>query len=759
MADIATLGLVIDSRPVTAATTALNQLTAAARPAETALARLESQAKPAANALANMDSGTLSLRGQRGVLRGLALDIALLTPQFGGLVGVASQLFIANQRLFGGFNQFKSTISGLITPLNLTAAGAAALGVGAIAAFSAWRDFALQLDSTARIMGTTSSEAAKLQAAASFKGIDSEEFSKGMGEFAKSIYQARNNMGGLADVFRANNIQARTFGEYMNGAADIIQRANGDLSRQFALLTQMGLPATTEWVKLLSGGADGLKRLTDETANFGGAANDNMVRKAKDFDEAWNKAWTNFGLYARSSVVTASGVIGSLVKYNPVVASVSLAAKAFRAKSPFMTGNRDGGVSPAQSVADRFPTATQSFGQFTGSGAGSKADDPNVIRQQLALEQQRIGLFGNLATIEQTVRAQEIAIAQARANGVNITAAEEKGILSYARAQALGTLHIRQQTEAEKINAGAVGLGIGATAAYRAEQDRLAEARLKNQKLSPGQIADIRAEAQALGQAAQKAAELRMQSDLRFATAQIGRTDAEQQVATQLRLIYNDNYLSHMNDAIAGQIRLNATLTDTKQVAENALSGFLRDLRDGKSAGEAFQNVLNKLEDKLFDIAANKVMSGLLSSAGGLFGGGTPAIGTQGSQFYGPPTPTAHSGRGPGDRWQYAPRFHTGRGPGEMRAVIRDDESVLTPGQMRALGGRMGGGAVTVNLHNAPAGTQVEAKQSRDANGNTQIDMRLLGRWMDDHMAGAIRGGESATHSAMKDRFNLRDAL
>jgi hypothetical protein len=33
-----------------------------------------------------------------------------------------------------------------------------------------------------------------------------------------------------------------------------------------------------------------------------------------------------------------------------------------------------------------------------------------------------------------------------------------------------------------------------------------------------------------------------------------------------------------------------------------------------------------------------------------------------------------------------APRFHDGIGPGERAAVIRDDESVLTPGQMRALG-------------------------------------------------------------------------
>ncbi|MGE0256915.1 MAG: tape measure protein [Alphaproteobacteria bacterium] len=62
----------------------------------------------------------------------------------------------------------------------------------------------------------------------------------------------------------------------------------------------------------------------------------------------------------------------------------------------------------------------------------------------------------------------------------------------------------------------------------------------------------------------------------------------------------------------------------------------------------------------------------------------------------------AHSGRGPGENtgnWRHvhpavfadAPRFHSGRlpglMPGELPAIIREEESVLTPAQMRAMGG------------------------------------------------------------------------
>ena len=39
-----------------------------------------------------------------------------------------------------------------------------------------------------------------------------------------------------------------------------------------------------------------------------------------------------------------------------------------------------------------------------------------------------------------------------------------------------------------------------------------------------------------------------------------------------------------------------------------------------------------------------------------------------------------------------APRYHDGIGPGERPAILRDDEGVFTPGQMKALGPRGGGG-------------------------------------------------------------------
>ena len=59
-----------------------------------------------------------------------------------------------------------------------------------------------------------------------------------------------------------------------------------------------------------------------------------------------------------------------------------------------------------------------------------------------------------------------------------------------------------------------------------------------------------------------------------------------------------------------------------------------------------------------------------------------------------------------------APRFHSGVGPGEMAAILKKDEGVFTPGQMRALGaGASRPTGVVVNLNNQ-SGVQLNAQAS-----------------------------------------------
>lgn len=77
-----------------------------------------------------------------------------------------------------------------------------------------------------------------------------------------------------------------------------------------------------------------------------------------------------------------------------------------------------------------------------------------------------------------------------------------------------------------------------------------------------------------------------------------------------------------------------AELDETKKVIEQirdqsneALKGFITDLRDGKSGAEALSNSLLKISDQLIDMAVNKLVEAAL---GGLFGGASGGAGSSG---------------------------------------------------------------------------------------------------------------------------------
>jgi len=159
---------------------------------------------------------------------------------------------------------------------------------------------------------------------------------------------------------------------------------------------------------------------------------------------------------------------------------------------------------------------------------------------------------------------------------------------------------------------------------------------------------------------------------------------------------------------------------------KNAIEGWGRDTSrtlakaalDGKVSFESLGAAARSFVEELVAIQIKKRLMDPWLSAGtkaldGILGGGSPDVipGGVSSVPY-------HSGRGPGEfgvpryvhpaYYERAPRFHSGIGPGEMPAIIRQDESVLTPGQMRALGSRAP--SVTIQVINQSS-MPVQAEQ------------------------------------------------
>lgn len=663
MSDIASLGLRIDSSQVTAGTTALDKFAAAAKPATQAATGLEKAAASASKSTtaiaASGGAAADSLTNLSFQINDIVSGLAMGQSPFTIVAQQGGQVFQVWQQNNNVFKQAASAVTGFLTPMRLLGGVTALAGVAAYVAYGQWKSFALALDDTAKQAGVTSGEMAKLQASASFKGIDNEEFTKGISAFSQQVYLAKQNAGGLLDVFRANGQQVGTFTGSLEKAADLIQRAGSDQQR-LVLLQQMGLPANMQWVRYMDQGAEGIRRAKEQAAAFGTAANDEMVQKAREFDDAWNKAWTNFGLGWKNAFVGAGGMLDTLIEKGRkglIAAGVAV--------GPNLLKNGLG--TALTGVGDDFYKAVGAKGRTDPNAT----KDPNAVKNALALEQQRIGILGQTASVLDQVRSVELQIQSARLNGVKITAQEEANLKKLAEANAIGLTQIRSQTDAMNVDAATVGMSTSATAAYAAEMNRLNQARRDGQTLTPDNIAAIRAEATALGEAAQR--------------------------AEQMRWGYES--------LVRGPMQ-----TFQQQLAQGAT--FFDALRaSGISA-------LNAISSKLMDMAAQNLWKSAFGGGGGLlssiFGGGGAmsfggdlGAGTGGMAF-----PTFHTGYGPGDpfnnvryvhpaHFNDAPRFHSGIGPGERAAIIRTDESVLTPGQMKALGNGAGGGSKQpVNITN-----------------------------------------------------------
>ena len=272
-----------------------------------------------------------------------------------------------------------------------------------------------------------------------------------------------------------------------------------------------------------------------------------------------------------------------------------------------------------------------------------------------------------------------------------------------------------------------------ATAPVRAnEYDRATKAITK-------QIEALEIQAKTINMTKEEAARYRIEQELLNAAKLAGITvgDTEREKIASMADAYST--------ATAQLIRLNEAQRRADEVNDafrDSFKGLVSEFREGLAAGEnawdafanAGLNALNRLADKLLDMAMNNLWEqafptgrsgggGIFSTiagalTGGIGGGGGGSSATMGLDGL---AAIRHSGYGPGDSEVYrrvdpsvfngAPRFHNGVGPGERAAIIRDDESVLTPGQMRQL-------APTGSTRPPAPTVNVKLIESPDANGS-----------------------------------------
>jgi hypothetical protein len=256
-----------------------------------------------------------------------------------------------------------------------------------------------------------------------------------------------------------------------------------------------------------------------------------------------------------------------------------------------------------------------------------------------ALAAQAAELLNNAqkaADASNAVKKQEAMLAQlsgtatdAQKKLLGISTATDTGAGSFDRLSRA----MDRQSAAQAAEAQTAGLSAGAIARLRAEVI-LGEA--ANQSGAGGAAkyaAEIKGIADRAGEAAQKLALARLQSDAAFNRDQIGRTAIDASVADQLRGAVGNN--ADLNGTEASAIRLNETMKElkgtTQEVATGAFRDFRTELQNGTNVWEAFGkagvNALNRIIDKLADKAFDKLITGAIGSFLGVGGTGTVANG------------------------------------------------------------------------------------------------------------------------------------
>ncbi len=347
---------------------------------------------------------------------------------------------------------------------------------------------------------------------------------------------------------------------------------------------------------------------------------------------------------------------------------------------------------------------------------------------------------------------------------------------------------ILRTAAAHEADARSMGMSVGQIEKLRSEAKLLEVAQFNGiQVMKDGKVVNqeyydrIQKAAGRAGQAVHDLELARIQNATTFERATMGMSQTEQAIAKEMQKLWGKDWPNYMESAEASAMRLNATLKETKDITSDALKGFVADLRAGKSWADAFKNSLDKLATKVINKFIDKMVDAAFMGKGGIGGvgigginlGGIFGSGTASTTALAPQPGTAgiavvgHGG-GTGSElgqrvvniadFRGAPKHHSGRlAPGEKRAIIKDDENILKPSQLRAVAragaaGNDNGPSIEFHTHNAP-GVRTTSKAKRKPDGGMRIDM--LADMVEDRIAGGMASGGSKLARTTSKRFGL----
>ena len=348
------------------------------------------------------------------------------------------------------------------------------------------------------------------------------------------------------------------------------------------------------------------------------------------------------GIFSKQSPSSKiNGMVGPTPDYPPAITGLDAPAAGPTAQViAAQAAARVSALGSGATIADKLTASLKKLdaenanNAFGTQGSTAAINDFNravgAVKLDAAIQQIGLatGALGPLATISDMVAQKMLQVAKAQQQGAGLTGAQVAAIKKYTYETQLGITAIDKSADSYTIQAATIDMATGKAATYAAVMAKVYENIRLGHPLTQQQTADLLASADAMGKQAQAAERANVNSSINFGRQTAFLTPEDVQIAQQLKGLYGNDVPAALASSEAQAIRLNNAFAGLANTAQDALHGFATDMRTqlqaGATAWQAFEtagsNALNKIADKLMNMAIDNLWGKAFGGGGGLLG-------------------------------------------------------------------------------------------------------------------------------------------
>lgn len=550
-----------------------------------------------------------------------------------------------------GADRFSQSMDSAKSSAANTTLAVAGVGAAFIASMIALRGFVdyvggvnkqlVDIAENATNAGMSTKEFQETLFAAKANGLSDKDFVSGLDKIGADLTAASVGITDFGTLFKQNGLSIKdTNGQLittkaaLNDIAALMENATPQV--QLAIAKIVGL--SKDWVPFLRDGVDALDEQKAAAAGLGAVIDDNIIQKARDFDNQWHLAIATWDLQFKASLaeilpllVQLAGIATSVI--NGVGQISGFFSRSLTPTEQMSSSDLDKQVDSLARLSEIMQgIGEQAFRAKNLKGALGLPEDSDLRavdamqdklqdlseEKQQAVDQRAHVLINGGTTLPPGTQATKDAVDQAIDS-------------------------LQKHTQAQLADTLAVGLGDAALVGFRADAAETAAVLKNGGKETDAQVDKFSDLKDAAVAAADALAKAKVASAISVGQQTAFLSAGDVAIAQQLKGLYGDNIPAALASTEFAALRVNAAFKEVSSAIDTNLTSGLTDIVSGtKSVSQGFKDmesaIVKAIEQMIIKITiVEPLMRSLQSAASGLgignlFGSaGTGAINANGS--------------------------------------------------------------------------------------------------------------------------------